>query len=207
MCIRDSLLQGMMRRGMIIEVDHFPQWAYVDAYALLEEHDYPAAGTHGRHWEGQIYALGGIASARWGRCHDPDVPGQSTEALRERLDLIASKGAYPGLVFGFDFNGFAGVPGPRFGDEGCGPDQPNPIAYPFDSYAGDVRFTAPAVGERAIDFNTEGMVHIGLLPELLHSFSLDAPGAPEVEALYRGAEAYIRMWEKAEARAATMGAD
>ena len=55
----ESLLMGMMSRGMIVEVDHFPQWAYRRAYELLEAYDYPAAGTHGRHWDGRIYALGG----------------------------------------------------------------------------------------------------------------------------------------------------
>ena len=199
------LLEGMMQRGMIIEVDHLPQWAYVDAYAMLQDNDYPAAGTHGRHWAGQIYALGGVASSGLGRCHDPETPGGSLQGVRDRTALIASKGGYPGLVFSFDYNGFAGGPRPRFGEDGCGDDQVDPVTYPFDSFGGDVTFTAPMAGDRAIDFNTEGMVHIGLLPELLEDARKDAISDAELEPIYRGAEAYIRMWEKAESRAAVLG--
>jgi microsomal dipeptidase-like Zn-dependent dipeptidase len=202
----EHLLEGMMRRGMIIEVDHFPQWAYVDAYALLQDNDYPAAGTHGRDWQGQLYELGGVASLGFGRCQSADAPGQSTAAITRRVELIEEKGGYPGTVFSFDFNGFAGGPGPRFGDDGCGGAQPNELTYPFESYAGDVTFTEPAVGDRVIDFNTEGMVHLGLLPELLQDLRADAVSDAEIEPVYRGAEAYVRMWEKAEARAAAMSA-
>ena len=105
-----------------------------------------------------------------------------------------------GHPFGFDLNGFAGARGPRFGDEGCGPDQENPITYPFESFAGDVEFTEPSVGNRVIDFNTEGMVHIGLLPELLQDARADAVSDDDIEPIFRSAEGYIRMWEKAEAR-------
>lgn len=202
----EHLLEGMMQRGMIIEVDHFPQWAYVDAYALLQEHDYPAAGTHGRDWQGQIYELGGVASMGFGRCQSAESPGQSTAGITRRVELIEEKGGYPGTVFSFDYNGFAGGPGPRFGEDGCGADQPNALTYPFDSYAGDVTFTEPFVGDRAIDFNTEGMVHLGLLPELLQDLRADAVSDAQIEPIFRGAEAYVRMWERAEARAAAMSA-
>jgi microsomal dipeptidase-like Zn-dependent dipeptidase len=203
----EHLLTGMMQRGMIIEVDHLPEWAYVDAYAMLTENDYPAAGTHGRHWNGRIYELGGIATSGGGRCQDPGTPGTSVQSITDRAALIASKGAYPGVVLGFDYNGFAGGVAPRFGEDGCGDDQPNPTVYPFESYGGDVTFTQPAAGDRVIDFDTEGMVHIGLLPELLHGWRMDAVSDSDVEPVYRGAEAYIRMWEKAEARAAVLSAE
>ncbi|MEX1366434.1 MAG: hypothetical protein AB1Z98_25140, partial [Nannocystaceae bacterium] len=82
--------------------------------------------------------------------------------------------------------------------------QQDPITYPFDSYAGDVTFTQPFVGNREVDFNTEGMVHIGMLPELIEDARRDAVDEADLEPLFRSAEGYIRMWERAEERAAAL---
>ncbi|MCB9742313.1 MAG: membrane dipeptidase [Alphaproteobacteria bacterium] len=198
----ETLMLEMMKRGMIIEVDHLPQWSYQRAFELLELHDYPAAGTHGRNWGGRIYALGGISKSGLGRCHDPEVPGSSLRGYLDTIALIEANGGYPAEGVGFDFNGFASARGPRFGEEGCGEDQADPITYPFTSYAGDVEFTQPYVGERMLDFNTEGFVHVGLMPELIQDARADALSDEDLEPLFRSAEGYIRMWEKAEARAA-----
>jgi hypothetical protein len=194
----------MMARGMLIEVDHFPQWSYRRAYEILEENDYPAVASHGRVWDGRPYTLGGSAAIGLGRCQDPNNPGSTLRGLADRVALIESLGGYPGAGFGFDLNGFAGAPGGRFAEGACSIAQPNPITYPFSSYAGDVEFTAPVVGNRAIDFNYEGMVHVGLLPELLQDARADAGNDAALEPLFRSAEAYVRMWEKAERRAAEM---
>ena len=202
--IGEALMAGLMARGMIIEIDHFPQWPYRRAYEILEENDYPGAGTHGRHWSGRLFAGGGVSNFGLGRCQDPDNPGATLNGLADRVALIESKGQYPGVPFGFDFNGIAGAPGPRFAEGACGKEQPNPMEYPFTSYAGDVEFTAPYVGNRAIDFDQEGMVHIGLLPELLQDARADALDDADLEPLFRSAEAYVRMWEKAEARGAAL---
>ena len=201
--VGEALLAALMARGMIVELDHLPQRSYARAFEILDANDYPAAGTHGRHWNGRIYEHGGVSTIGLGRCQDPDDPGSTVRGLTERVALIASKGGYPAEGFGFDLNGFAGAPGPRFAPNACGKPQPNPIAYPFASYAGDVTFTAPRLGNRAVDFNTEGMRHIGLLPELIQDARADA-GDAALEPLFRSAEAYVRMWEKAERRAAEM---
>ncbi len=197
----ESLLAGMMARGMIVEIDHFPARSYRRAFEILEANDYPAAGSHGRHWDGRIHALGGVSVTGPGRCQDPDDPGSTVRAMKERVALVASKGGYPAEGLGFDLNGFAGAPGPRFGDGVCPKPQADPISYPFRSYAGDVEFTAPSVGKRAIDFNTQGFVHIGMLPELIQDARSDADDDAALEPLFRSAEAYVRMWEKAERRA------
>jgi microsomal dipeptidase-like Zn-dependent dipeptidase len=200
--VGEALFEGLMKRGMIVEIDHFPQWSYRRSYEILEANDYPGVGSHGRHWNGRLFATGGVSSFGIGRCQDPDNPGASVKGIADAAALIESKGQYPGVSFGFDFNGIAGAPGPRFAEGACGKEQPNPTQYPFKSYAGDVEFTAPYVGNRAIDFDQEGMVHIGLLPELIRDAQADAPDDAMLEPLFRSAEAYIRMWEKAEKRGA-----
>ncbi len=201
----ETLMNEMMRRGMIIEIDHMNQRAYQRAMEILEAADYPPVCTHGTNAGGRVYALGGISKSGLGRCHDPANPGSTFNRFRDRVQLIADNGGYPAEGFGFDLNGFAGYPGPRFGDRsGCSTPQEDPITYPFTSYAGDVTFTEPQLGDRAVDFNTEGFTHIGMLPELIQDSRLDGVTDAELESVFRSAEAYIRMWERAEARAAAM---
>ncbi len=201
----EHLIEGMMARGMILEVDHLPAWAYARAFEMLHEADYPAVGTHNRNWDGQLYELGGLSTVGKPRCQDADNPGSVTAGFVDKAAYIEEKGGYPGFVFSFDYNGFAGGHGPRFGDDGCGGDQPNELTYPFTSYAGDVEFSQPVAGDRVIDFNTEGVVHLGLLPELMQDWRADALSDEEIEPWFRGAEAYVRVWEKAEARSAELG--
>ncbi|MCA9604234.1 MAG: membrane dipeptidase [Myxococcales bacterium] len=199
----EQLLNEMMDRGMIIEVDHLPRRSYQRAFEILEAADYPAAGTHGTNYDGRIYAIGGVSKTGLGRCADPDNPHAMTDRLNQRVAQIVSMGGYPAEGFGFDLNGFAGGPGPRFGERsGCSTEQTNPITYPFTSYAGDVTFTEPRAGNRVIDFNTEGMSHLGLLPELIEDARHGGSTDEDLEPLFRSAEGYIRMWEHAEARAA-----
>jgi microsomal dipeptidase-like Zn-dependent dipeptidase len=198
----ETLILEMMARGMVIEIDHFSQRSYQRAFELLEANDYPAAGTHGTNNEGRLYRLGGISKTGLGRCRDPNQPGAMVQRLKDRVALIQAEGGYPAEGFGFDLNGFAGAPGPRFGEGQCDTPQQDPVTYPFTSYAGDVTFTQPHVGNRVVDFNTEGFVHIGMLPELLEDARRDAPSDADLEPLFRSAEGYLRMWEKAERRGA-----
>lgn len=200
----EHLISEMMSRGMILEVDHFPDRSFARAYEILEANDYPAAGTHGQHYGGRLFALGGISQSGLGRCHDPDRPGSTVDRLTERVELIASLGGYPAAGFGFDLNGFAGARGPRFGEGACSTPQTNPVTYPFASYAGDVMFEQPQLGNRTVDFNTEGMVHIGLLPELIEDSRRDGATDEQLEPLFRSAEAYLRMWERAESRSLSL---
>ena len=125
--------------------------------------------------------------------------------LTRRVEHIVEMGGYPGQPLSLDLNGFAGAPGPRFGSaSGCGKEQTNPVTYPFTSYDGQVTFEAPRLGNREVDFNTEGMIHVGLLPELIEDVRRDGATDAELEPLFRSAEAYLRMWEKAESRASAL---
>jgi len=200
-----TLMLEMFKRGMLIDLAHLPRRALVDAYTLLETHDYPATKTHGDSNGGRIYALGGLTKTHIDRCGDPNKPGQLFAGFKSAVAAAVSKGAYPSEALGFDLNGFAGNPGPRFGpNKVCGNDQANPVAYPFSSVDGAITFHKPTLGTRPVDFNQEGMIHIGLLPELIEDARRDGSTVSDLEPLFRSAEAYVRMWEKAEARAASL---
>lgn len=202
----EFLITRMLAKGMIVEIDHLPRQAYRRAFEILEAHDYPAAGTHGLDNGGRLYALGGVSTSGFSSCRSATTPGTVDDGFQARLQRIRDHGGYPGLGFGLDLNGFAGAPGARFGARSvCGATpQSDPLTYPFTSYAGDVTFAQAKVGTRALDFNTEGLAHIGLLPDLIEDVRRDGVSDAELEPLFRSAEAYIRMWEKAERRAAAL---
>ncbi|MFW6058156.1 MAG: hypothetical protein ACOC9W_04810, partial [Persicimonas sp.] len=201
----EFLMAELMERGMIVEIDHLPRRSYERAFAMLEDNDYPAVGSHGNHNNGKIYELGGVSKFNFANCSDPDQPGTRVEPLQDRLDLIADAGGYPAEGFGFDLNGFAGAPGPRFGDNSvCNEPQENPVSYPFESYTGEVTFTEPRVANRTIDFNNEGLAHIGMIPELIEDVRNDGATDDQLEPLFRSAEGYLRMWERAEERGAAI---
>jgi len=200
----EHMIGEMMARGMIIEVDHLPQWSYVRAYELLTAAEYPPIGSHGRNNDGRLYELGGVSTTGFGVCRGEE-PGATVQGFKDKIQFIMDHGGYPAEGFGFDLNGFAGARGPRFGDGVCPTTQTDPITYPFASYEGDIEFTQPVVGNRTIDFNSEGLVHIGLLPELIEDARRDAVDEADLEPLFRSAEGYIRMWELAEQRAGELG--
>ena len=199
----EFLMAEMMKRGMIIEVDHMPRKSYQRAYEILEANDYPAMGTHGRNNNGRIYKLGGMSKFNFGRCRSADTAGTMDDGFQARIALMREMGAFPAEGFGFDLNGFAGAAGPRFGDNsGCStPQTDEGITYPFKSYAGDVTLERPVVGDRMLDFNTEGMVHLGLVAELIEDVRRDGATDEDLEPLFKSAEGYIRVWEKSERRA------
>jgi hypothetical protein len=199
----EFLMLEMMKRGMVIEVDHMPRKSYKRAYELLVENDYPAMGTHGRNNNGLLYELGGMSKSNLGRCRSRDKSATTDDGFQSRIQLMRDKGAFPAEGFGFDLNGFAGAPGPRFGERsGCADQTDTGITYPFKSYAGDVTLEQPVVGNRTLDFNTEGMVHLGLVAELIEDVRRDGVTDKELEPLFKSAEGYLRMWEKSERRGA-----
>lgn len=195
----ERLLEKMMSRGMLIELDHFPTRAYASAFELLERYAYPGAlGTHGETFGGRLYELGGLSKVNLGRCVEASDPRAATRQLDRHLGELEAAGRYPSVGFAFDLNGFAGYPRPRFGEQSpCAEPQGERLAYPFSSYAGDVTFTPPQLGAREVDFNEEGLTHVGLLPELIEDAQLMGASRDDLAPLFRSAEAYLRVWEAA----------
>lgn len=202
--VGEHLVDQILRRGMLMDVAHLPRRSYARAYDILSAAEYPALNTHGRDFNGLLFGLGGMSQGGFGRCHDSDDPTAHLAFYRERLSEMVAAGMHPSLGFGFDLNGFAGGRGPRFGQEGCGPGQENPVTYPFSSFAGDVTFTEPWSGERLYDFNTEGMAHVGLIPEYVEDARLGGAGDDDLEPLFRSAEGAIQMWERAQEKSAAL---
>jgi microsomal dipeptidase-like Zn-dependent dipeptidase len=186
------LVRRMMAKGMLIEMDHMSEQAREDVLKLAERAKYPVVSGHsdtGGAWTTKelrrLTAIGGIASQRLA------APAELAKAIVARK-RYASKRHYFGVGLGTDTGGFATLPAAP-ADAAT-----NPLGYPFSM--GDVSFSRERTGERTFDYNTDGVAHYGLLPDLLADMQRKPQGRKAMGLLFRSAEAYLRMWELAERR-------
>ncbi|MCA9771693.1 MAG: hypothetical protein KC466_04745 [Myxococcales bacterium] len=188
------LIERMMDRGMILELDHMSFPTLEESLAMAEARGY--SGVVSSHswlagddsYRQRIFALGGLV-----------VPiNQSATRFGEIVSEYSHEmSAYPytvGVGIGTDIQGMTGQTNarPEF-----------PVDYPFTSYDGLVTFTPPKTGERAFDFMREGVAHYGLLAEWVEQIrQYDERDPDDIMRIFmNSAEAYIEMWERARAGA------
>jgi microsomal dipeptidase-like Zn-dependent dipeptidase len=121
--------------------------------------------------------------------------------------VTAMGGSGSAVAFGSDFNGLAGEPGPRFGSFACPGDNPRTpqtggVAYPFPIHGPNGSFVGhlglSSLGRRSWNFNLDGMAHVGMLPDFVQDLKTAGLTPAQLDPLFRSAEAYIAMWEKAQ---------
>lgn len=196
----EALVDALMRRGLLIEIDHLSYNTKERLLTLAERARYPLIaghlGTGGATTPQQLerlYALGGLASP----FNDP-APAliDKVQALRP----LARPEFFFGVAFASDSGGLASQPQPRADVAEA------PLQYPFASWDGAVRFDRQTSGERVYDLNVDGVAHYGLYADLLADMQAQPGGPQALELMARAAEAYIRMWERAQARGAALRA-
>ena len=187
------LVRQMIARHMLIEVDHMSERARERVLEIASHHHYPLVSSHtgtGGSWtDGELrslYRLGGIALGD---------PGPGTRARRRdpRFRGSAIRAATSGS-----------------GSEPTPADSPpcrarrlrrsgrSLIRSPATAAASSSVASEPA-SARSIS-NTDGVAHYGLFADLLDGrrrASRDGPAA--MRTLFRSAEAYLQMWERARA--------
>jgi microsomal dipeptidase-like Zn-dependent dipeptidase len=183
------LVRRLIARHMLIETDHLSQKARAEVFEIAELHDYPLVSSHsgtGGEWTPEqlerLYALDGLATVR---------PGPAPEVAAElrRLRRATHAGRDVGVALGTDTGGFSALPGPR-------PDA-EPLRYPFKSSYCQIRFRRQRTGERVFDLNTDGVAHYGLFADLIADVERQPGGRRALRPLFRSAEAYLQMWERA----------
>jgi hypothetical protein len=187
------LIKRLMANHMLIEMDHMSEWARETVLRMAERRRYPLVSSHtgtGGLWTPdqlrQLYRFGGMAAAR------ADTP-VALAAKVEELKTDRSKHHFFGVGLGTDTGGFSSLPGPK-------PDAAQaPVAYPFRALYCNVRVQRQQSGTRSFDLNTDGVAHYGLIADLLADMQQHG-GRAQVRSLFRSAEAYLRMWERAYAR-------
>ena len=177
------LIHQMIKQHVIIQTDHMDSKTAAAAVSIVESAHY--AGVVSAHccsspqlFE-RIYAVGGFVNP-------PAQPTQSLVGIW-KLDKVLRSPKYTfGFGWGSDENGLADQPGPSG----------TPISYPFKSYDGRVTFTQEQWGERKFNFNTDGLANYGMYADWLHQLQLTG-GSAVMHDMFRGAEAYLEMWERA----------
>lgn len=228
-----TLIGNLMDSGILIDVDHMSAKAIDETIALAKQHgDYPLMVGHGlfngvhasgrnRHermrTDAQLEQLRLLGSSVSIMTQDEikDDPRclHSSVTFKKSYEYAASKLGGNGaaaLPFGSDFNGMAPHVGPRFGDDACGKDggqraaEANRarLAYPF-TIPGFGRFERQVTGQRTFDFNTDGLAHMGLMPDLIADLALLNTN---LDPLMRSAAGYVATWRKALAAAAPSAA-
>ncbi|MDX1694659.1 MAG: hypothetical protein R3208_12910 [Ketobacteraceae bacterium] len=219
------LIRGMMARGMIIETAHMSRPMKEAVVDMAEYYDYPLVDSHfGKAFEDALeieerryLSLGGVRAPLFNRwvsvpeyqgveknCY-PYTSQDMAMQLMAFSDTRESLGLDPGVAFGSDMHGMVKQAYPRFGERArCDVPQQNPVTYPFLSFDGGVRFNRQVSGQRIFDYNTDGLAHIGLLPDVVEDMRRQGMSDDYINRFFRGAESYLKMWEKARARAASI---
>ncbi|HNO39507.1 MAG TPA: discoidin domain-containing protein, partial [Marmoricola sp.] len=180
-------LKGMMKRHMLVELDHMSARAADRALDILEDANYP--GVVSSHtWTdpsyfSRIYQLGGFIAQHTD--HD-GVESFVDVALQQRQ---LRQQYHVGYGYGMDMNGFGATP------KAPEPGTPR-VQYPFTGPLGDVTIDRQRTGDRVFDYNTDGVAHYGLIPDWLENIR-QLGGQALVDELAHGAEYYLRTAEAA----------
>ncbi len=204
-------IDEMMRKGMMIDIDHMSERTVSDVILMAHENrSYPLNSGHNglRSRSDQssensrtltqyryIAESGGMAGLGWSSLSPCQIIGNIQTLKNYFPDL--------GIAFGTDANGLEHGP---IKEE----DIPFPINLSIDStcrsqalsrvhYSDDPDdFPRSRTGRKQFDYNIEGVSHYGLMADLiLHMNSMINDG--EVNHLFEGAEKFALMWEKSDA--------
>ncbi|PAZ13688.1 hypothetical protein CLM62_23480 [Streptomyces sp. SA15] len=176
-------LRGMMKRQMMVEIDHMSVKATGRVLDIFEAESYPGVlSSHSwmdLNWTERVYSLGGFVAQYMHGSEEFGEEAERTDALRAKYDV--------GYGYGTDFNGIGDHPAPR------GADTPNPVTYPFRSVDGGSLIDRQTTGERTWDYNTDGAAHAGMIPDWIEDIR-NVGGQGVVDDLFRGAESYLDTW-------------
>jgi hypothetical protein len=127
----------------------------------------------------RIWKLGGMA-----------FPGHSaaSDYVKEWQKYRPKKTPYAfGWGYGADLGGLSHQPDVETNGH---------ITYPFKSYDGRVTFQREKTGDRTFDYTKDGVAHYGLYADWFND--LQRLGGKRMAAvMWKGAEAYLEMWERA----------
>jgi microsomal dipeptidase-like Zn-dependent dipeptidase len=143
-----SFISQLMKRGMIIDVDHMSALSFNDTLAIVTPTMYPVVASHagfqainkgdenneGQRTDSQIARMrqvGGMLAVIPHQGHRAEIIqyppgsniphscGNSSQSVVQAYRYAVHASAGGPVAFGTDLNGFAGWPSPRFGPEAC----------------------------------------------------------------------------------------
>jgi hypothetical protein len=179
------LLERMMDKHYLIEIDHMDVKTGNQALSLMEQRHY--SGVVSPHnWSSpeqfpRIYKAGGFITP---------IAHSSPEAFVaewKNVKKVRDKRFRFGFGYGSDMNGLAAQSAPT---------AMHPVGYPFRSADGRVSFQRERWGQRLFDINKDGVANYGMYADWLEELRI-LGGPPMVNDMMGGAEAYLETWERA----------
>ncbi|ALG84397.1 membrane dipeptidase [Gordonia phthalatica] len=187
-------------RRMVIDVDHLSAKSSTRVLDLLAARHYPGVvsshdWTDAKNYR-RILAAGGAVGlyAQGPLPARGDNHRSSFLANWRTVRAAARPGSFLGIGYGPDMNGL-GKQAPPLSTTSS-----RPVTYPFVMPDG-TRVGRQRTGTRVFDVNVDGTAHYGMIPDWIESLRVAAgkDGDAVVGDLYRGAEAYARLWGRVEA--------
>jgi len=190
------LVNRMIDLNMLIELDHTSAKTASDIMDIVEARNY--SGVVSSHSWMSKAKDGGIHNntKRMIRAGGFVAPYNRnayllTERIGEYLDLVEQTDFLAGVGIGTDMTGMANQAPPRDDVDEA------PLNYPFTSEFG-LTFEVQKSGLKEFNYNKVGMAHYGMVADHLQEIR-ERSGERIYQATMNSAEAYIQMWERAEA--------
>ena len=194
------LINRMIDKKMMIEVDHMSKYSHEAVLEIAEARNYSGLiAAHSHMHSGpnnsvhanaaRVAQLGGILAPYNWDAHS--ISGSITKYL-----AVVEQTPYLNAVpFSTDMSGLGNQPGPRSDVD------TNPLNYPFITEFG-LTVDKQQTGNRTFDLNLDGMAHYGMVAD--HIEDIREQGTNAVyDAVMNSAEGYLQMWERVEANVDT----
>lgn len=192
-------IKEMMRQGLMIDIDHASEKSVNEMLRIASLNDYPVnSGHNGLRGRGDnektrtreqletISNLGGMFGMGW----ENQNPNQFSTNFGSHLTVMGGKNT----TFGSDIDGYAATPLKPVNSSKF-------INYTNRSYPDFLTTCTMAGSSRTWNYNTEGMVHMGLYPDFFEALKKDGMSSSNINQLFLASEYFARMWEKCERRA------
>lgn len=220
------LITSMMNKGMIIDIDHMGMHTTDGVLALTSPRHYPVLSGHtgfvgtampghsserdkSDGWLAAMKTDGGMVSVgltagealsytpSWRAPIANNCNGTSKTFAQGYLYAVDKMGGPDVAAVGLATDQFLNeLTGPRFDNHCPGQDPATKVTYPFTARTG-ASLGKSHSGNRDFDYNLEGLAHFGLLPDLIQDLKNNGMTDRDLDPLFRSAEGYIRVWERA----------
>jgi microsomal dipeptidase-like Zn-dependent dipeptidase len=204
----EVLINHLMDRGMIIDVDHMSERTLQGVLEIAEARRYPLLAGHAslRHSGGserehlphtlrRIYALWGL----WGLGSARGL--DAFASLMHEVDAVVPQSAY---ALGTDVCGLEQQPRPRHPaipepDTAAAREANGMVVYRDTAGATDGALQRCRTDGRTWDFALDGCAHYGLLPDMLEEAAkANLVDVVSLNRLFRSAEALATAWQRCE---------
>lgn len=190
------LVNRMIDKKMLIELDHMSNLTATQTMDIVEARNYSGVITSHSWMSGGKNGTVHRNTRRLIEAGGFSAPYNSNansmgDRISAYLDIVEQTPFVHGVGVGTDMSGLGGQAGPR-SDVST-----NPLEYPFTNEFG-FTFNKQVSGNRTFDLNTDGIAHYGLVADHIEDMRQQS-SVRIYEAIMNSAEAYLQMWERAEA--------